>query len=90
MKKLALFSVLLFISPTVLAYSCDTTRPYCKDMQSCEQAKFYLNQCGVSKLDRDGDGIPCENICGKKGKSNKKEKSKNSNKLKKSKRTKSK
>ncbi|HPQ96248.1 MAG: excalibur calcium-binding domain-containing protein [Thiothrix sp.] len=38
-------------------------RPYCKDMQSCEQAKFYLNECGQDSLDRDGDGIPCENVC---------------------------
>jgi len=24
---------------------------------------FYLKQCGVSKLDRDKDGVPCEVIC---------------------------
>ncbi|WP_174520391.1 excalibur calcium-binding domain-containing protein, partial [Bergeriella denitrificans] len=27
------------------------------------EAKFYLNKCGVRRLDRDGDGIPCESIC---------------------------
>lgn len=89
MKKLVLFSALLFASPAVLAYSCDDPKPYCKDMKSCEQAKFYLNQCGISRLDRDGDGIPCENICGKKGKSEKKEQGKKSDKSKKSKSTKS-
>lgn len=44
-----------------------------KEMQSCEQAKFYLNQCNAGRLDRDNDGIPCENVCGKKGKSEKKD-----------------
>lgn len=35
----------------------------CKDMSSCDEAKFYLTQCGLSRLDRDGDGIPCEKLC---------------------------
>jgi endonuclease YncB( thermonuclease family) len=43
--------------------SCGNKR-YCKEMTSCEEAKFYLTQCGLSRLDGDGDGIPCENICG--------------------------
>ncbi len=37
---------------------------YCKDMSNCKEAMFYLNQCGLSKLDRDNDGIPCEALCG--------------------------
>lgn len=36
----------------------------CGEMNSCEEARFYLTQCGVSRLDRDRDGIPCESICG--------------------------
>lgn len=35
----------------------------CGQMSSCAEAKFYLNQCGVLRLDRDGDGIPCESLC---------------------------
>ena len=35
----------------------------CGQMTSCAEARFYLNSCGVKKLDRDGDGIPCESIC---------------------------
>jgi len=35
----------------------------CGEMTSCEEAYFYLNICGVSGLDRDKDGIPCESIC---------------------------
>ncbi|WP_432416503.1 excalibur calcium-binding domain-containing protein [Gallibacterium genomosp. 3] len=45
-----------------MKYSCDVKR-YCKEMRSCEEAKFYLNQCGVGRLDRDKDGVPCESIC---------------------------
>jgi len=35
----------------------------CGQMTSCKEAYFYLNTCGVSSLDRDKDGIPCETIC---------------------------
>lgn len=36
----------------------------CGEMDSCAEANFYLDQCGVSRLDGDGDGVPCESICG--------------------------
>lgn len=36
----------------------------CRQMDSCEEAYHYLNDCGVSRLDGDGDGVPCESICG--------------------------
>ena len=36
----------------------------CGQMQSCEEARFYLASCGVRSLDRDGDGVPCETLCG--------------------------
>lgn len=36
----------------------------CGEMNSCAEANFYLDECGVSRLDGDGDGIPCESICG--------------------------
>jgi len=35
----------------------------CGEMSSCAEAKFYLNECGVGRLDRDHDGVPCESIC---------------------------
>jgi len=35
---------------------------YCKEMESCAEA--VESWCsGHSDRDRDGDGIPCENIC---------------------------
>ena len=35
----------------------------CSQMSSCEEAKYYLTQCGVKSLDGDGDGTPCEKLC---------------------------
>lgn len=68
MKRIFLVCLLgLATATTASAFSCDSSGKYCKEMNSCEEAKFYLNQCGADKLDRDGDGIPCENVCGKGG-----------------------
>lgn len=36
----------------------------CGEMSSCEEARHYLNDCGVSRLDADRDGTPCESLCG--------------------------
>ena len=35
----------------------------CGEMISCAEARFYLTECGVSSLDGDKDGTPCESIC---------------------------
>lgn len=35
----------------------------CREMNNCAEARHYLNDCGLSRLDRDGDGVPCESIC---------------------------
>jgi len=45
-------------------FKCDG-RQYCSQMHSCEEAKFFLNNCPNTKMDggRSGeepDGIPCE------------------------------
>lgn len=37
----------------------------CGQMASCAEAQFYLNTCGVSRLDGDKDGVPCESLCNK-------------------------
>ena len=37
---------------------------FCKQMSSCAEARHYLNDCGVHRLDADSDGVPCESICG--------------------------
>ena len=43
-------------------HTCGAKR-YCHQMTSCEEAGFYLTQCGVKSLDGDGDGVPCETRC---------------------------
>jgi len=40
-------------------YQCDE-KTTCSQMNSCQEAKFYLQDCGLNRLDRDRDGIPCE------------------------------
>lgn len=43
-------------------YSC-AGKTTCGQMTSCEEARIYLQQCGLSRLDGDHDGIPCESLC---------------------------
>lgn len=68
MKKLLILSITSLLALPLFAaeqYSCDTPKRYCKQMNSCAEAKFYLKQCGLDRLDRDKDGIPCESLCRK-------------------------
>lgn len=44
--------------------SCNDGKRVCGDMTSCADARFHLEQCGMSRLDGDSDGTPCEKICG--------------------------
>lgn len=44
------------------SFSCGDKRT-CGEMDSCAEANHYLNVCGRSRLDGDGDGVPCESIC---------------------------
>ena len=36
---------------------------YCKQMTSCAEANFYLNECGLNRLDGNNDGVPCNALC---------------------------
>jgi Excalibur calcium-binding domain len=40
-------------------FKCDG-RQYCSQMRSCEEAKFFINNCPNTKMDGNNDGIPCE------------------------------
>jgi endonuclease YncB( thermonuclease family) len=44
------------------SFQCGEKR-YCNEMSSCAEAKFHLASCGLTKLDGDGDGTPCESLC---------------------------
>jgi deoxyribonuclease-1 len=50
-------------SPFAGGQTCRSEKRYCKHMTSCDEARFYLQQCGRSRLDGDGDGTPCEALC---------------------------
>lgn len=57
---------LLSTSPAAdagVGFTCSGKR-YCRQMTSCAEAHFYLRQCGVSSLDGNSDGQPCEVLCG--------------------------
>ena len=47
---------------TNLSFQCES-KTTCRQMQSCAEARHYLINCGLTRLDRDKDGIPCESIC---------------------------
>lgn len=40
-------------------YSCEG-KVHCFQMRSCAEAIYYLRHCPGTKMDGDGDGIPCE------------------------------
>ena len=44
------------------AFHCGS-KTYCREMTSCAEARFYLEKCGVTRLDGDGDGVPCSTLC---------------------------
>jgi endonuclease YncB( thermonuclease family) len=45
--------------PPALEPGCGDKR-FCREMASCDEALYYLNECGLTSMDGDGDGIPCE------------------------------
>lgn len=40
-------------------FNCDG-RTHCSEMRSCEEARFFLNNCTNMRVDGDQGGIPCE------------------------------
>lgn len=49
---------------TAQSWSCEP-RKTCGKIRSCEEARWYLENCSWGgKLDGDGDGSPCEQLCG--------------------------
>lgn len=45
------------------SYSC-SGRKTCTRIGSCDEARWYLANCSWGgKLDRDNDGVPCEDLC---------------------------
>jgi hypothetical protein len=44
---------------SAVTFKCDG-RIHCSQMTSCAEANFFLKNCPGTKMDGDGDGIPCE------------------------------
>ena len=40
-------------------YTC-SGKTHCSQMGSCAEAKYYIRNCPNTKMDGDGDGVPCE------------------------------
>jgi len=49
--------------PAPAPFRCGERR-YCTEMRSCEEAMFHFRVCGLTRLDGDRDGVPCERLCG--------------------------
>jgi cold shock CspA family protein len=47
------------VTPPAPAFQCDG-RQLCSQMSSCSEATFFLKNCPGTKMDGDGDGVPCE------------------------------
>lgn len=43
-------------------FQCGAKR-YCGEMKSCAEARFFLTHCGLTRLDGNNDGVPCEALC---------------------------
>ncbi len=46
------------------SFRCDG-RQHCSQMRSYDEALFFLRNCPNTKMDGDGDGIPCERQFGR-------------------------
>lgn len=49
-----------YSTKSVTSFSCDG-RQHCSQMNSREEAEFFVKNCPNTKMDGDNDGIPCEN-----------------------------
>ncbi|MFC3533611.1 thermonuclease family protein [Vogesella facilis] len=49
-------------APAAANWSCGS-KQRCSQMQSCDEARYYLQVCGVARLDANKDGEPCEALC---------------------------
>jgi hypothetical protein len=66
MLRSATATILIFLMQQISfvhAQSCGQ-KQYCREMESCVEARFYLEKCGLVRLDGDSDGSPCEKLCG--------------------------
>lgn len=51
-----------FADVDVSGFECGAKKT-CRQMETCEEATFYLENCGVKSLDGNRDGIACNGLC---------------------------
>lgn len=56
------FGLAVWLAPSAMAFDCAESK--CPQISSCAEAAYKLLVCGHHKRDADGDGIPCESLCG--------------------------
>lgn len=49
-------------APAEAEFQCGSKRT-CRQMNSCAEATFHFESCGVQSLDGNGDGIACNGLC---------------------------
>lgn len=50
-------------TPATVRDAACGNKHHCEQMSSCDEAYFYLQQCGIKTLDGNADGVPCEDLC---------------------------
>jgi endonuclease YncB( thermonuclease family) len=51
-------------APPPAAQGACVAKRSCSEMASCAEARAFAARCGAQHLDADGDGVPCESLCG--------------------------
>ncbi|MFT4255597.1 MAG: excalibur calcium-binding domain-containing protein [Pseudoxanthomonas sp.] len=46
-------------APPSEQFKCDG-RTHCSQMRSCAEATYFIKHCPNTKMDGNGDGVPCE------------------------------
>lgn len=66
MRILPILTLALCVTPTaVLASDICAPKRFCTQIKTCGEAHYRLTVCLDIVLDRDRDGVPCEDMCGK-------------------------
>lgn len=49
-------------TPLRTDFTC-SGKTLCSQMNSCDEATYYLKNCNIKSLDSNNDGIPCDSLC---------------------------
>ena len=61
-SKVAALPAAASTAATPLDPACGNKK-HCREMASCDEARFYLTRCGVKSLDGNHNGMPCDELC---------------------------